>query len=81
MQTISIHEMPVDAKLMLLKELDYGSDGEYVLDKAGEYVLDKYLEIPIRLDNMMILPGSTIILDNNELSLSAYMEEYGDVFA
>ncbi len=80
METISLKEIPLSAKLVLLKELGYGSDGEYVLEKSGEYIMDKYLDIPVRINNMMILPGSTIILDNNEFSLSAYLEEYGDVF-
>ena len=65
---------------MLLKELGYGTDGEFVLDNSGKKVLDKYVDIPVRVENMVILPGSEIILDDNELSISSYIEEYGDVF-
>ena len=48
---------------------------ERVYDAEGNKVLDKYIEIPVKLDNMAIFPGSTIILDNNELSISLYLEE------
>jgi len=80
MELISLKEISVNSKVALLKELGYNSDGEYVLDLEGNKVLDKYIEIPVKLDNMAIFPGSTIILDNNELSISLYLEEHGDVF-
>jgi len=63
----------------LLRELGYNCDGEYVLDAEGKKVIDKYIEIPIKVDHMVIFPGSTIILDDNELSIASYMEEYGGV--
>ena len=37
------------------------------------------IEELIRIKNMAILPGSEIILDNNPLSISSFLEEYGDV--
>ena len=76
---ISIQEMPKEVKIALLKELGYNSDGIFVLKTNGEKHLDKYIEEPVRVDNMFIFPGSTIILDNNPLSISSFMEEYGDV--
>lgn len=76
---VSIEGMPNDFKIILLQELGYNSDGIFVLDENGEKCLDKYIEEPVRIDNMAILPGSTIILDNNPLSLSSFLEEYGDV--
>lgn len=80
MQLISLKNIPIETKILLLKELGYGTDGEFVLDKNGKKVLDKYLDIPVRIENMVILPGSEVILDDNELSISSYIEEYGDVF-
>lgn len=77
-ETVSIKDMPKELKIILLKELGYDSDGIFVL-KDGEKHLDKYMEEPVRIDNMFIYPGSTIILDNNPLSISAFFEEYGDV--
>lgn len=68
------------SKILLLKELGYGTDGEYVLDLEGNKVIDNYIEIPVRIDNMVILPGSTIILDDNEISIMKYMEDSGDDF-
>lgn len=80
MELVSLKDVSVKSKTDLLKELGYDSDGEFVIDSEGNKVIDRYIEIPIRLDNMIILPGSTIILDDNELSISSYIEEYGDVF-
>ncbi len=79
MERLSLKEVSNNSKIGLLRELGYDSDGEFVLE-SGKKLLDRYLDIPIRLDNMVILPGSIIILDNNELSLSKYIEEFGDVF-
>jgi hypothetical protein len=28
---------------------------------------------------MMILPGSTVVLDDNPLSIALYIQEYGDL--
>ena len=80
METISLKEVSVNSKIALLKGLGFNSDGEYVLDSGGNKVLDKYIEVPVKVNNMAIFPGSTIILDNNELSLSLYLEEFGDEF-
>jgi len=81
MESISLKEVSVKSKIALLKELGFNSDGEYVLDSGGNKVLDKWdIEIPVKVNNMAIFPGSTIILDNNELSLSLYLEEFGDEF-
>jgi len=80
MQLISLKDIPLEVKTLLLKELGYGTDGEFVLDNNGKKVVDRYVDIPVRVDNMVILPGSEIILDDNELSISSYIEERGDVF-
>ena len=80
MELISLKEVSVKSKMALLKELGFNSDGEYVLDSGGNKVLDKYIDIPVKVNNMAIFPGSTIILDNNELSISLYLEEFGDEF-
>jgi hypothetical protein len=79
METISLKEVSLNSKIALLKELGFDSDGEYVTDLEGNKVVDKYVEIPIKVENMIILPGSTIILDDNILSLSCYMEDHPDV--
>ncbi|ATZ60907.2 MAG: hypothetical protein BME93_01875 [Methanosarcinales archaeon Met12] len=79
MELISLKQVTNESKILLLKELGYDSDGEFVLDSRGNKILDKYLEIPIKVESMVILPGSEIILDDNELSISKYLEEFGDV--
>jgi hypothetical protein len=78
-EILSIKEMPLHFKILLLQELGFGSDGTYVLDKLGDRVLDIYTKEPVRIENMAILPGSTIILDNNPLSIASYLEEHEDV--
>ena len=80
MELISLKNVSVNSKVFLLEKLGYKSDGEFVLNLDGKKVIDKYLEIPVKLNNMVILPGSTLILDDNELSISSYIEEFGDVF-
>lgn len=79
MELISLKQVSKESKILLLKELGYDSDGEVVLDSSGNKILDRYLEIPVRVENMVIFPGSEIILDDNELSVSKYFEEFGDV--
>ena len=78
MEFISLKNVSLNSKILLLKELGYGSDGEFVLNLDGQKVIDKYLEIPVKIDNMIILPGSEVILDDNEFSVSSYLEEYGE---
>jgi len=78
MELVSIKDMPQEFKIRLLHELGYDSDGTFVL-KDGQQYTDKYTGTPIKIDNMFIYPGSTIILDNNSLSISSFLEEYGDV--
>ncbi|MBI2579324.1 MAG: hypothetical protein HYW27_00300 [Candidatus Aenigmarchaeota archaeon] len=78
-ELISIKDMPRELKMLLLKELGYNSDGTFVLENDGKKLLDRYTDIPVKIDNMVIFPGSTIILDNNPLSISSFLEEFGDV--
>jgi len=80
MELISLKNISVQSKVLLLKQLGYNSDGEFIYDSESKKVIDRYIDIPVRVNNMVILPGSTIILDDNELSISSYIEEFGDVF-
>lgn len=80
METISLKQITPESKVALLRGLGFDSDGEYVLDSDGNKILDRYIELPIKIESMVILHGSTIILDDNELSILKYMEEFGDDF-
>ena len=80
MELISLKEVSIDSKIALLRELGWDSDGKFVLDVKGNKVIDKYIDSPIQINNMVIFPGSEIILDDNELSIMKYMEESGDDF-
>lgn len=77
-EKVSIKDLSSHDKKLLLKELGYGSDETYVL-KDGEILIDEYIDQPVKLSNMLILPGSTVILDNNPLSIASYLEEHPDV--
>lgn len=75
---ISIKNLTKEDKILLIKGLGYGSDGIFVINEKSEKHLDKYIKEPVKINNMFIYPGSTIILDNNPLSISCFLEEYGD---
>ncbi len=72
----SLNKLTKEEKIELLRILNYDSDGLFVLDGAGEIVIDRYIDQPVKIDNMLILEGSTLIIDNNPLSIAAYLEEY-----
>ncbi len=80
MELISLKGVSLKSKIMLLNKLGYGSDGDFIIDSKGNKVIDKYIDIPVKIENMIIFPGSEIILDDNELSISSFFEEFGDVF-
>ncbi|MBI5073294.1 hypothetical protein HZA99_05750 [Candidatus Woesearchaeota archaeon] len=42
------------SKILLLEKLGYSSDGLFVLDKWGNKFFDRYIEQPIKIDNMLI---------------------------
>jgi hypothetical protein len=77
-QIVSLKDMPLEFKIQLLKELGFDSDGIHVTDLAGKPVVDKYINEPVKINNMAIFPGSTIILDDNPLSIISYLEEYAN---
>jgi hypothetical protein len=79
MQIVSVKDMPSDLKTLLLKELGLGVDENGYITKDGKQVLDKYIDQPVRTENMAIFPGSAIVLDDNPLSIVSYIEEYGEV--
>ncbi len=79
-ELVSIKDMPKELRIFLLKKLGYDSDGNFVM-KNGEIFKDKYTGKFVTLSNMIILPGRSppVVLDNNSLSVTSYLEEYGDV--
>lgn len=65
-------------KEAILHELGYSTDGEWIYERHTQTkVFDKYSKAPVPYARMLILPGSTVILEDNPLSLIAYCEEYG----
>ncbi len=80
MELISLKEAPKEFKLELLKALELAVDEKGIfVTKNGEPVIDHYIDKPVRFDRMAIFPGSTIVLDDNPLSIAAYIEEHGEV--
>ena len=77
MEIVSLKKVSRASKELLLGQLGYGSDGRYVL-KDGKRWVDKYVGEEVTLDNMLVLPGSTVVITDNPVSVAAYFEEYGD---
>ncbi len=67
----------------MIRELGYDVDptNTFVLQAGGAPVVDQYANVPVRVDNMMILPGNSppVILDDNPLSVASYLEDHGDI--
>lgn len=78
MELMSLSEISAESKRLLLNGLGLWEKEGLVIDAEGNKILDRYLQIPVKIDNMVIFPGSTIVLDNNELSIAMYMEEFGE---
>ena len=79
MELISLRDAPAEFKVSLLRELGYSTDGTLVLKSDGTPLSDRYTGAHIRIDNMVILPGSEIVLQDDPVSLASYFEEFGDI--
>ncbi len=77
-QVFSLKDAPAEFKRTLLQELGFGVDGDKVLGKDGEHVKDPYLGVEVTLAKMVLMPGSTIILDDNPASIASYLSEHPD---
>ena len=77
MELLTLKEAPKEFKIQLLRALGLDVDEQniYVI-KDGKQVIDQYIDKPVRFDNMAIFPGSTIVIDDNPLSIASYLEEY-----
>lgn len=76
----SLKDSPLEFRLALLRELGMKlhQDGTHVVTVEGTKVIDPYVEEWIRVDHMIILPGSILLLDDNLVSVACYLEEHGD---
>jgi hypothetical protein len=81
MENVSLKEVSLKSKIALLKELGFGSDNEFVLNKDGIKLLDRYSNSPVKINNMAILHGdtNTIILNDCVFSLTHYIEEFPSI--
>lgn len=79
MELISLKKFSKEQKVELLEQLGMSVDKKGIVTKDGEPVVDKYIGKPVSLDNMVIFPGSAIVLDDNALSIARYMDEYGEL--
>lgn len=77
MESVSLKNVSMETRTNLLNGLGYSVKGRFIFDDDGKKVMDKYVDVPVKIDKMAILPGSTIILDDNELSIALYLEEHG----
>jgi hypothetical protein len=78
MEMFSLKGEPIVLRIAILKRMGYESDGTFIFDSNGHKVIDPYIDEPVKIDNMLILQGSEIILDSNPLSLTGYFEDHGE---
>ncbi len=77
---MSLKTAPMEFKIGLLNGLGFGVDSKgYVVGQDGRRVLDPYINEEVKVNDMAILPGSTIILNDNPISIAGYMDQYGDI--
>ena len=79
MEALKWADVPREVQVEFLRELGFTVEDNFILDVAGGRVLDRYTKIPVRVDNLLVVPGSTLLLDNNPISIASYFEEYGEV--
>jgi hypothetical protein len=80
MEELQISDWTLNEKKILLQKLGYDTDGVFVV-KDGKRFQDAYLKQDISINNMLILPGSTVVIDNNPLSIAYYLQDHGELFA
>ncbi len=78
MELVSFEKMPKELKIRILDRLGYGVSGDFVVYKDQKRVKDKYIGIDVSVNNVLVFPGSTIVMDNNPLSIAAYLDEHND---
>ena len=77
MELVSLKEATREFKAALLRELGYFVDKEgIVIDSRGNRVVDEYADKQVRVVNIAVFPGSTVIIDDNPLSIASYIEEH-----
>lgn len=79
MQVAKWEEIPKEIRLALLEELGYQVEDGIILEE-GTPKQDPYVDTPLTLGNLSILPGHSapVLLDNNAVSMACYMEDYGE---
>jgi hypothetical protein len=77
MEILSLRGVSDWSKIALLEALGYDCSERNVL-KDGKPLVDPVVGESITLDNMAILPGSTILIVDNPLSVAAYLDEHGE---
>lgn len=78
-QTISLLQSSTDTRIKVLKKLGYSINSKgYVIDSiTKEPLICIYSEENVHIDTAAILPGSTLIINANNLTMSQYFLEHG----
>lgn len=74
----SIENADPEVREALLDRLGYAMEGDRILDEDGNVVEDPCTGDPVHPQNMAIFPGSTVIVDDNPVSVAWYYENYRD---
>jgi hypothetical protein len=76
MERVLLSSFSREEVIETLKELGYEVDVNGFLRKDGKEYLDPYSEDKVvNINNMLILPGSVIIIDNNPISIAFYLQD------
>lgn len=77
-ELVALDDFSLEHRILLLKSLGYSTKDGWVVDRDGGRYKDPCTGQPVSLDNMMIMPGSTVILDANDTSMNWYLANYAE---
>lgn len=78
-EILSLKQLSASQREALLRELDFKTRGGLVYKANDEPLLDRYTLKHVRVDNLAIVPGSVIVLDDNPYSIASYLSEFEDL--
>lgn len=77
-EILELNSLRREDRVALMGELGYRVRGDLMYLPDGQPAVDRYTGEQLRLSNTAIVPGSVILIDNNPVSLAAYIAEQED---
>lgn len=79
-ENIGLEDLPEEVLIGVLEELGYTVHDGLVFGPDNTPHIDPYVGVQVELSSVMILPGSTVVLDANPVSAAGYIQDYGDPY-